>query len=100
MTYDGGVTWTTLTGFDGAGAGNCKSLSFVDASNGFMIHQTAGVVGRILRTINGGYSWQLVPPTYPAAGLNEVLACEVNHVFAVGDDDGAAAVIVEAGIIE
>jgi photosystem II stability/assembly factor-like uncharacterized protein len=99
MTFDGGATWTTLTNFNGSGAGAVKSLDFVDEQNGFMIHQTAGGVGRILRTINGGYSWTLVGPNYPAAGLNEVMACAINGAYAVGDDDGTRPVVLGAGIL-
>jgi photosystem II stability/assembly factor-like uncharacterized protein len=99
VTYDGGTTWTAMNNFSGAGAGSVKSLDFADEQNGFMVHQTAGGVGRIFRTINGGYSWILVGPNYPAAGLNEVIACEVNAAFAVGDDDGTRPVVIGAGIL-
>lgn len=99
VTFDGGATYTTMTNFPGAGAGTCKSLSFADGQSGFMIHQTAGGVGRIMRTINGGYSWMLVGPNYPAAGLNEVIACGINTAFACGDDDATRPVVLGAGIL-
>jgi photosystem II stability/assembly factor-like uncharacterized protein len=101
MTYDGGVTWTQLNGFSGAAAGSVKGFSFPEGAemNGFMIHQTAGTIGRIFRTIDGGNSWILVNPVTGVAGLNEVLACNLNHAFAVGDDDATRAVIIEAGIL-
>ena len=99
MTYDAGTTWVLLNGFDGAGAGAANGLAFLDDMNGFMIHTTAAAVGRIFRTIDGGYSWKLLTPTTGVAGLNDLMACNVNHVFAVGDDDGAMAVILEGGIV-
>ena len=99
MTYDTGTTWVLLNGFSGAGAGAVHGLAFTDELNGYMIHTTVAGVGRIFRTIDGGYSWILVNPSTGSAGLNDLMVCNANHVFAVGDDDGTQAVILEGGIV-
>ena len=98
QTWDGGTTWVEMTNFTGTGTGNIESMTFVNDLDGFAAHTDAGAVGRLLRTIDGGYSWiRVEPTTFATAGLNAVYACDINRVFAVGDDDGATAVIAAAG---
>lgn len=87
-TIDGGVNWTEkglpggLTGIDG--------ISFSNATVGYLIGHTA-TAGKILRTVNGGYSWYVLPEQQGAAipttnNLNAVVACpdDVNVVWAGG----------------
>jgi photosystem II stability/assembly factor-like uncharacterized protein len=78
-TEDGGVTWTQRTGFVGSGAGLIQAISFVNDWVGFMINGDA-----IYRTIDGGYSWDLLT-TDPNAGLNALVGCDENYAVVVGD---------------
>lgn len=88
MTYNGGASWTALRNWTLSTYGNVKSLYFVDELTGFMVAQEAGGTGHLLRSIDGGYSWTVLGKITSSAGLNEVIGCGYNEVFAVGD--GAA----------
>lgn len=87
-TRDYGVTWT-LKAFPGSGAGAIKDIKFSTPSVGYMAHNTATPAGRILRTLDGGYSWYVTPegttniPTNQ--GLNALGVCaDPNIVYAGG----------------
>lgn len=88
---DGGTTWTQRA-FPNDGAGAVNDIKFANELFGFIIGTSAS--DSILRTIDGGYTWQEVTPAI--SGLNQLLLCEQNSLFAVGDDDGATGVIVKA----
>ena len=94
-TRDGGVTWVAKA-FPGSGGGAIRDIHFPTPTVGYMAHDIAGPAGRILRTIDGGYSWYLAPED---AGVNiqandqisSVMGCveNPNIVFAGGlADDG------------
>lgn len=53
---DGGVTWTAKA-FAGSGSGAVRAISFSRGGVGYVAHNTAANVGRIFRSINGGYTW-------------------------------------------
>lgn len=59
-TFNQGTTWTEAT-FPGSGAGVVWDIQFPTASVGYLSHATATPAGRILRTYDGGYSWQVIP---------------------------------------
>lgn len=87
-TRDSGATWT-LKAFPGSGAGAVKDIKFATPSVGYMAHNTAAPAGRILRTLDGGYSWYVTPegtssiPTNQ--GLNALGVCaDPNIVYAGG----------------
>ena len=89
---DAGVTWTRRTGFYGDGTGTIPSIDFLNPYIGFMAKNSASPVGTILRTINGGYSWD--PVTTPAnVGLNVVRAIDENHAAAVGEVSTTAVIL-------
>jgi photosystem II stability/assembly factor-like uncharacterized protein len=74
---------------------------------GFIAAQIAGPNGRILRTINGGYSWYVMPETpggtTPANDrFNDLAVCkdEANMLFAGGLADGGADGIIVKGFYE
>lgn len=100
-TLDGGVTWTEKA-FPGSGAGEVKDIAFVTPSVGYIAHATAAPAGRILRTIDGGNSWYVLPEgtgTIPANdGFNALAVCEdPNLVFGGGLGDNAVdGIIVKA----
>jgi photosystem II stability/assembly factor-like uncharacterized protein len=89
-TLDGGATWTEKA-FSGSGAGVVYDISFATNSVGYIAHASATPRGRILRTINGGYSWTITPEasgsTIPTnQRINAVAACvnDANFVVAGG----------------
>ena len=100
-TIDGGTTWTTKT-FNGSGAGSILAVEFAKPSVGYMAHQTALTKGRILRTIDGGYSWMVEPMTgaLPVSDkINALAVCKdnVNMVVGVGLDDAGTDGIILLG---
>jgi hypothetical protein len=88
-TRDGGLSWTEKA-FPGSGAGTIKDIKFSSPTVGWMAHNTATPNGRILRTIDGGYSWYVAPegntsiPTN--GGISSLAACEnnVNLIYGGG----------------
>lgn len=94
-TRDAGVSWTEKT-FPGSGAGVIRAINFATPTVGYMAHSTATPAGRILRTIDGGYSWYVLPEgpsTIPANDYVAALAAcaeNPNLVFGGGLGDDAA----------
>jgi photosystem II stability/assembly factor-like uncharacterized protein len=87
-TRDAGTTWT-LKGFPGSGSGVVKDIKFASDSVGYLSHTTAGNAGRILRTIDGGYTWYVLPEGTGAiptnTGVNAIAVCaDVNVIFGGG----------------
>ncbi len=69
-TRDGGVNWTEKA-FPGSGAGVCRDIVFATPTVGYLAHSAAGPAGRILRTIDGGYSWYVLPESTGAMPAND-----------------------------
>lgn len=88
-TRDGGVTWTEKA-FPGNGAGQVRDISFATPTVGYIAHDTAAPAGRILRTINGGFDWYVLPEGVGSLPdndrINAIAACgeDVNIVYGVG----------------
>ncbi len=106
FTEDAGVNWTEKT-FPGSGAGQVRDLNFSNPTVGWMAHDTAAPAGRVLRTINGGHSWQLAGnpgnTVIPANDrIRSVMGCEddVNLFFAGGLDDAAVDGILVKGVAD
>lgn len=97
MSYDGGTTWTNLDNFTGHGTGSLPSITRVTDLVLFAAHIDGAGNGHVLRSVDGGYSFTRLGGYSPSAGFNAVVAVTANHGFAVGDDDGATAVIAEFG---
>jgi photosystem II stability/assembly factor-like uncharacterized protein len=84
-TEDGGVTWTQRTGFVGSGAGKVQAISFVNDWVGFMIEEIGATgASNIYRTIDGGFTWDVITAD-PNATLNALVGCDVNYAVVVGD---------------
>jgi photosystem II stability/assembly factor-like uncharacterized protein len=94
-TYDYGDHWTTkslpgsLTQID--------DIVWASDTVGFVAGRTAAPAAQVLRTIDGGYSWYVMPEStslsIPAADyINELAVCsrEVNKLFGGGLADNAA----------
>lgn len=89
-TVDGGVTFTEKA-FSGSGAGSVRAIQFASKNVGYMAHDTATPVGRILRTVNGGFSWSVLPEDSGVSmpdndQISAIAACtdDVNVVFGGG----------------
>ncbi len=89
-TRNAGTTWTAKS-FPGSGAGTVRHVRFASKNVGYMAHVTAAAAGRILRTIDGGNSWVVLPEeagqTIPANdAINRVAPCpdDPNICFGVG----------------
>lgn len=98
-TVNGGATWTEK-GFAGNGVGAVRDIKFATPSVGYMAHNTA-TAGRILRTINGGYSWYVMPEgtgSIPANQRVNVLALcqDPNIVYGGGLGVGTDGFLVKA----
>src|SRR3972149_753594 len=88
-TYDSGTTWTEK-GFTGSGAGVVRDIRFVNGQVGYMSHDTVTPAGRILRTINGGYSWYVMPEGAGSIPAND----RINSLATCGDPN----IIVGGGL--
>lgn len=95
-TVDGGANWTEKT-FSGSGAGSVNDIQFATPTVGYMSHQTAAPVGRIFRTIDGGFSWYILPEQAGLSlpdndGFNALAACSEDPNLVFGGGLGANAV--------
>lgn len=93
FSRDNGVTWTQRTGWTGSGVGDVIDISFVDELIGYMLSDSAGPVTTVLRTIDGGYSWQVLD-TPLNAGSNDLDIADADTIFAVGEAQGGTGVIL------
>jgi photosystem II stability/assembly factor-like uncharacterized protein len=85
-TEDGGTTWAQRS-FYGDGVGDVTGLRFVNEMCGFMTHNNASPVGRVLRTRDGGYTWEAEAlPTN--AGINDIWPVDENLAFVAGNVQG------------
>ncbi len=100
-TRDAGSTWTTKA-FTGSGAGAIHDIAFITKQVGYISHATATPAGRILRTIDGGYSWYVLPEatgSIPANDrINKLAGCGDPNLILGGGlaDDAADGIIVKA----
>ncbi len=99
-TINQGQTWT-LKGFPGSGAGVIRDIDVVSETIILLSHDTATPAGRILRSISGGESFDVLPegaaPIPPNDRFSAVYGCRDNPNFfaAVGlGDNGTDGIIV------
>jgi photosystem II stability/assembly factor-like uncharacterized protein len=92
---DAGVTWTQRVWGGLSGTGVINDIAFTSPLEGWLIHDTAGPVGSLWRTIDGGYTWQQVSGMPTNTGLNSIVGCGPNHVHIVGDVQGGTPVILD-----
>lgn len=92
-TINGGATWMEK-GFTGAGAGAVNAIVFATPSVGFMAHTGVSGGGRVLRTIDGGFSWYVMPEgagTIPVnTGVNALAVCDDPNILFAGGKTGAS----------
>jgi hypothetical protein len=88
-TVDKGAAWT-VKGFPGSGAGVVHDIAFASTAVGYLSHATVAPLGRMLRTYDGGYSWNVLPEGSGSVPdndrFNAVAACtaDVNMFVGVG----------------
>lgn len=106
-TVDKGASWVQKP-FANDGTGVVRDISFQhnNSAVGFMSHSythiALGDIGRVFRTLNGGYSWHLLPEvagaTFPPNDrINRLAACGYNPNFFIGvglADDALDGIIV------
>jgi photosystem II stability/assembly factor-like uncharacterized protein len=84
-SLDGGLTWQNYTTFGTSTipAGAIRSMSWLNKYQGFFLHNTAGGVGSIWVTQNGGNTWDaLITPAN--LGLNSIYMLNSRLGYAVG----------------
>lgn len=99
-TVNGGGSWVEKS-FASSGTGQVRDIVFTTPSVGYMSYSTAGNAGRILRTIDGGYSWYVLPegtgsiPTNQR--VNRLAVCDdPNIVYGGGLGVGTDGFLVKA----
>lgn len=94
-TRNAGVSWTQKR-FVGDESGSIEDIQFANANVGYMAHTLATTAGRILRTIDGGYSWFVVPEGQGSLPANDIINSiavpedDANIIYAGGIADNAA----------
>ena len=82
VSYDNGATWTVRFALTG---GSINGLSFSSVGDyGYMVAEDTDGLGRVYRSIDGGYTWQRVDVA-TNNGLDAVFACDPNNFTVVGD---------------
>ena len=91
-SMNGGTTWAQRT--LPVAAGDVEYIAFENELVGFLVYNTAAGVGGVLRTIDGGYTWETVsvPTTGELAALH---ICGINDAFVVGEVDGVTAIVLK-----
>ena len=99
-TLNAGLTWT-VKAFPGSGAGVIRDIDIVSDTVMYMAHDTAAPLGRVLRSLSGGESWQVLPegaaPIVPNDQITALYGCRdnPNFVAAVGlADNGTDGIIL------
>ena len=102
-TLNGGTDWVEKV-FPGSGAGEVRDIAFTNGTIGYIAHDTAVPLGRLLRTIDGGQSWYVLPEGQGSMPVNDrfnaIATCEKpneNVVFAGGLADGGTDGILVKG---
>lgn len=96
-TTDAGVTWTRRQGWVGDGVGAVKDIWFLNEMIGYMARNTAGPIGYILKTIDGGLNWKVMPYV-TNIGLNRLSVVSQNFVMACGEPDATPLGVILKGV--
>lgn len=99
-TNDSGANWTQIR-FPGDNAGQVRAIKFNDTPSqtvGWMVHDTAAPAGRVLRSLDGGNNWDVLPKVGTGVAndrFNDVALCnDVNLAYVGGlADNGTDGVI-------
>lgn len=92
MTFDGGETYARRI-FTGDDLEGVAAISFANNLVGTIVTNTAGILGSIHMTIDGGASWfELAAPTN--LGFTDVTMCNPNEFYASGLISAGVGVVV------
>ncbi|HMN10740.1 MAG TPA: hypothetical protein PKD55_00275 [Bellilinea sp.] len=91
-TRDAGINWIQKR-FVGDESGEVHDIRFVSDAIGYLAHETTAPAGRILRTIDGGFSWFVVPE-----GQGSIPVCDAVYSIAVPEEDPN--VIIAGGLAD
>lgn len=91
-TRDAGTNWTEKT-FPGSGSGTVKDIVFSTPTVGYLAHNTAVFAGRILRTLDGGNSWYVLPEGTGSIPAND-------YVRALAASDACPNVVYGGGLAD
>jgi len=96
MSFDATATWAAMnTGLNALTTDTIASIQFLpDGLTGFLVKNTAGPVGRLFKSINGGQEWKAVN-LVTNSGVNWVHVCHENQAFAVGELHAATSFILD-----
>lgn len=90
---DGGATWTQRTGWSGSGTGDVQDIQFLNELQGFMLHNTAGPVGHLYMTIDGGANWKQLN-TVTNVGMNQLAVADKDTLSIAGEVTAGTATIL------
>jgi photosystem II stability/assembly factor-like uncharacterized protein len=91
VTFDGTASWSVVS-FTGYATERVADLHFINHAVGMMVTDTAGPVGSVHMTVDGGATWREI--TVPAnSGLNSVWMTTPNEAYFVGEANGGTAFI-------
>lgn len=93
VTTDGGDTFDT-SAFTNHGTGSVADIEFADNNFGYMLWNSASPVGKVLRTIDGGATWEVLD-TPTNTGLNRLNVCDQNNAYVAGEAQGGTAVVLK-----
>ena len=81
-TTDGGATWTARS----AGRRGFARVTFVDEQHGWLLQEGVDNRGSVLRTTDGGVSWQEAPlPGPSSASAADIAFADQDHGWVAGD---------------
>lgn len=90
---DMGDTWYPRVGFFESGVGQIRDLYANDPYNMWMTKNDGDPDGQVLKTVDGGVNWEVVPNIFTNIGLNAIVAPRDNNALFVGEAQGGSAVI-------
>lgn len=89
---DATPTWTLRS--TGITASDIKDIQFYDALTGYIAADVAGPIGHVLRTWDGGYTWEDI--SFPTnSGLTSLHVCGPNKAYVGGNIDTATGFIAK-----
>lgn len=95
-TSDGGTTWSQR-GHTDSGVGQVTDIDFVDDYVGILTRNNASPAGRILYTLDGGFTWE--PLTTPTnAGISVAKALDYWTFYVAGAASGGTGYIAKATV--
>lgn len=94
FTNDGGTTWSNRTSFPKVGTGSVVASAWSHQQVGVLAWKSVGNITTFYFTKDGGVTWEeITTPTN--GGVNNMMACNAQLFYAVGEASGGTGVIYE-----